>query len=416
MRCSFTFASGALALVVVVTGCSSNGAGPGGRVEGQPVENRPPNAEDQEPAFEGQTRAPLHSAGVEYEVRSIARGLAHPWGMAFLPDGAVLVTERPGRMRVVSPDGTVSNPAEGLPTVDARNQGGLLDVALDPEFAKNNLVYWSFSEPRDDGNGTAVARAVLERDPSPVLQDVEVIWRMTPTMDSNHHFGSRLVFAPGGALFITTGERSIREGRVQAQQLDSALGKVIRIRPDGSIPDDNPMVGRDGALPAIWSYGHRNIQAAALHPDTGELWTIEHGARGGDEVNVPEAGKDYGWPTISYGIEYSGAPIGEGITQRDGMEQPVYYWDPVIAPSGMAFYDADLFPEWRGSLFVGALAGKHIARLTLDGKRVVGEERLLADRARVRDVRVGPDGALYALTDEDDGELLKLVPAERPSN
>ena len=405
-----SFAAAALALAACG---NTGGTGPGGRVEGQPVETRPPHGTGQRPAFAGQTRAPLHRTGVEFDVRTVATGLEHPWGMAFLPDGAMLVTERPGRLRVVTADGDLSPPVDGVPEVDARNQGGLLDVAIDPQFARNSTIYWSYAEPRDGGNGTAVARAVLVRDGAPALRDVAVIWRMTPTLDSTHHFGSRLVFDRSGMLFITTGERSDREGRVQAQRLDGALGKVIRIDPDGSVPDDNPLVGRKDALPTIWSYGHRNIQSAALHPVTGALWTVEHGARGGDEINVPAAGKDHGWPTITYGIEYSGAQIGEGLTAREGMEQPVYYWDPVIAPSGMAFYDADLFPAWKGSLFVGALAGEHIARLTLDGERVVGEERLLVDRARIRDVRVGPEGALYVLTDEDDGEILALVPPQR---
>ena len=298
-----------------------------------------------------------------------------------------------------------------MPDVDSRNQGGLLEVALDPEFATSQTVFLTYAEPRQGGNGTAVARARLVREPSPRLEDLQVIWRMMPTLESTLHFGSRIVFAAGGAMFVTTGERSILPGRKQAQQLDSAFGKVIRIQRDGQPLADNPFVGRQGALPEIWSYGHRNIQSAALHPETGQLWIVEHGARGGDEVNIPERGKDYGWPTITYGIEYSGEKIGEGLTQAPGMEQPIYYWDPVIAPSGMAFYTGDRFPAWRGSVFVGALAGQHVARLTLEGTKVIGEERLAEGRARIRDVRVGPDGAVYLLTDEDDGELLELVPA-----
>jgi glucose/arabinose dehydrogenase len=380
---------------------------------GPPVETRPPNAPGQRPAFAGQTRAPRRSAAVAFEVRTVARGLVHPWAVAFLPDGAFLVTERPGRLRIVAPDGTLSPPVAGLPAVDARGQGGLLDVALDPAFRQNGLVYWSYAEPRTGGNGTAVARGRLVREGAPRLDAVEVLWRMTPTLDSGAHFGSRLVFARDGALFVTTGERSVLEGRRQAQRLDSAFGKVVRIRPDGSVPADNPFQGREGALPALWSIGHRNLQAAALHPETGLLWVVDHGARGGDEVNVVRPGRDYGWPTITYGEEYSGAPIGQGATAQAGMEQPVYYWDPVIAPSGMAFYDGALFPAWRGSLFIGALAGEHVARLTLDGERVVGEERLLEGRARFRDVRVGPDGALYLLTDETAGELLRLAPPGR---
>jgi glucose/arabinose dehydrogenase len=400
--------------LVAFSACGNGaGTGAGGQVAGKPVETRPPNARGQKPAFEGQTRAPYRTAGVAFEVESVARELEHPWGMAFLPDGRFLVTERPGRLRVVDAGGVLSEAVAGLPEVDARDQGGLLDVAIDPKFGENQMVYWSYSEPRDDGNGTAVARGRLVVEGAPRLEDVKVIWRMSPTLDSTKHFGSRLVFARDGALFITTGERSSLEGRRQAQRLDSALGKVVRIMPDGSVPKDNPFVGRDGALPEIWSYGHRNIQSAALHPRTGDLWTVEHGARGGDEVNAPQRGKDHGWPTITYGIEYSGDAIGDGLTAKDGMEQPLYYWDPVIAPSGMAFYDGDLFPDWKDSLFVGALAGQHLARLTIDGDRVVGEERLLVDRGRIRDVRVGPEGAVYVLTDEDEGELLRLVPSGR---
>jgi glucose/arabinose dehydrogenase len=245
---------------------------------------------------------------------------------------------------------------------------------------------------------------------TPRLDDVKVLWRMTPTLDSSKHFGSRIVFTPDGNLFITLGERSILEGRRQAQKLESAFGKIVRLRPDGTPVPDNPFIGREGALPEIWSFGHRNIQAAALHPETKELWVVDHGPRGGDEVNVARKGKDYGWPTISYGIEYSGGKIGEGLTKKEGMEQPLYYWDPVIAPSGAAFYDGAAFPAWKGSLFIGALAGKHLARLTLEGERVVGEERLLVNRARIRDVRVGPTGTLFVVTDESNGELLELVP------
>jgi aldose sugar dehydrogenase len=383
---------------------------PGGRDPGKPVETRPPNAPDQKPAFPGQTRAPFMTASVTFDVKVIAKGLDHPWSVALLPDGAFLVTERPGRLQIIARDGGKTQ-VSGAPDVDSRNQGGLLEVALDPEFATSQNVFLTYAEPRQGGNGTAVARARLVREPSPRLEGLQVIWRMTPTLESTLHFGSRIVFAAGGAMFVTTGERSILPGRKQAQLLDSAFGKVIRIQRDGQPLADNPFVGRQGALPEIWSYGHRNIQSAALHPETGQLWTVEHGARGGDEVNVPERGKDYGWPTITYGIEYSGEKIGGGITQAPGMEQPIYYWDPVIAPSGMAFYTGDRFPAWRGSLLVGALAGQHVARLTLDGTKIIGEERLVEGRARIRDVRVGPDGAVYLLTDEDDGELLELVPA-----
>lgn len=375
----------------------------------QPAETKKPEAPWQKPAFPGQTRAPAVTANVKFDVKTVTSGLEHPWSLAFLPDGRMLVTERPGRLRVISPEGTKSAPIRGLPKVDSRNQGGLLDVVLDPSYATNQLIYFSYSEPREGGNGTAVARARFLGDR---VENVDVIWRMKPTLDSTMHFGSRLVFARDGTLFITTGERSILEGRKQAQWLSSDFGKIVRINSDGTIPKDNPFVGKKDALPEIYSYGHRNIQAAALHPETGQLWEVEHGARGGDEINVIEKGKNYGWPTITYGIEYSGKKIGKGITQAPGMEQPIYYWDPVIAPSGMAFYTADLFPAWKGSLFVGGLAPKYVARLTLEGNRVTGEERLLQGKARFRDVRVGPDGAIYLLTDEDNGELLKLVPAE----
>jgi glucose/arabinose dehydrogenase len=405
MRAHVVLASALLAIA-----CGDKNDGGRGPEAPRPVETRPPNADGQRPAFAGQTRAPEARSNVAYQVKTIAGGLEHPWAVAFLPGGSFLVTERPGRMRVVAADGALSPPVTGVPAVDARDQGGLLDVVTAPGHAENKQVFWCYAEPREGGNGTAVARGVLATGAAPALSKVDVIWRMTPTLESEKHFGCRLVFAPDGNLFVGLGERSILEGRRQAQDLGSTFGKVIRIRPDGSIPDDNPLVGRAGAKPEIWSWGHRNIQAAALHPVSGELWEVEHGARGGDEVNIARKGKDYGWPTITYGIEYTGGPIGDGITAKAGMEQPLYYWDPVIAPSGMAFYTKDLFPAWKGNLFVGALAGKHVARLVLEGERVVGEERLVTDQGRIRDVRVGPDGAIYLVTDEEDGKLLAVVP------
>lgn len=402
------------ALVLAACGGQSSGAQPS--AAGQPLETRPPNAEGQTPAFPGQTRAPLVSANVAFEVQTLATGLDHPWAMTWLPDGRMLVTERAGRLRIVAKDGTLSAPVEGLPAVDARGQGGLLDVTLSPTYAEDNLIYWTYAEPREGGNGTAAARGRLVIDGVTArVEAVQVIWRMTPTLDSVQHFGSRLVFAPDGLLFITTGERSILEGRRQAQDLASAFGKVIRVRPDGSVPKDVPLAFAlsSHAVNGLWSYGHRNLQAAAINPWTGKLWTVEHGPKGGDELNIPRAGKDYGWPTITYGEEYSGQPIGDGVTARTGMEQPVYYWDPVIAPSGMAFYDAALFPAWKGSLFIGGLSSRKLVRLTLDGDRVVGEEWLLRDlKARIRDVRVGPDGAVYVATDDGDGKILKLVPSK----
>ena len=380
------------------------------------VDPRPPNAPSHKPAFAGQTRAPEQKANVAFDVVTVAEGLQNPWGLAFLPGGKMLVTERPGRLRVISADGKLSEPVAGLPAVDARSQGGLLDVVIDSNFAKTGLIYWSYAEPREGGvNNTAVARGKFVDDATaPRVENVEVIYHQAPTLNSRLHFGSRLVFGRDGTLFVTQGDRSITEGRMQAQNMDSGIGKIVRINADGSIPQDNPFVGKAGVRPEIWSIGHRNSQAAALHPTTGELWEVEHGTRGGDEINVVRKGKDYGWPTIAYGIEYRGGPITGGITQQAGMEQPTYYWDPVIGPSGMVFYTGTLFPAWKGSLFVGGHETRDLVRLTLEGDRVVGEERLLTDlqpqRERIRDVRQGPDGALYLLTDSGTARVLKLVP------
>jgi aldose sugar dehydrogenase len=377
---------------------------------------RPANAPDQKPAFEGQTDAPEEKLGVAFDVVTVAEGLVTPWGLAFLPEGRMLVTEKPsGRLRIVAKDGTLSEAVAGLPAVDGRNQGGLLGLALDPGFARNRLVYWSYAEGRGDGtNNTAVARGRLVEEGAPRVEDVQVVFHQTPSLNSTLHYGGRLVFSRDGKLFITLGERSITEGRMQAQRLDGLLGKIVRVNPDGSIPKDNPFVGKEGARPEIWSIGHRNVQAATLNPSTGELWEVEHGTRGGDEINIARKGKDYGWPTIAYGIEYKGGAITGGITQQAGMEQPLYYWDPVIAPSGMTFYTGSLFPAWKGNLFVGGLGSTNLVRLTIKGEKVTGEERLLTDlqpqRERIRDVVQGPDGALYLLTDNQKGRILKLVP------
>jgi glucose/arabinose dehydrogenase len=382
----------------------------------QAADPRPANNPDQKPAFAGQTDAPEQKLGVAFDVVTVVEGLQNPWAVAFLPNGKMLITERPGRLRVLGSDGKLSAPVTGLPAVFARAQGGLLDVALHPAFAKNNLIYWSFSEPRDNNeNNTAVARGKFVDDAAaPRVDDVQVIYHQTPSMNSPLHFGSRLVFGRDGTLFVTQGDRSITQGRMQAQKLDSGIGKLVRINPDGSIPKDNPFVGKQGVRPEIWSYGHRNLQAAALHPTTGELWEVEHGTRGGDEINIARKGKDYGWPTIAYGIEYQGGAITGGIQQQAGMEQPIYYWDPIIGPSGMAFYTGSLFPQWKGNLFVGGHGSRDLVRLTLDGEKITGEERLLKDiqpkPEAIRDVRVGPDGALYLLTDGAAGRLLKLVP------
>lgn len=347
----------------------------------------------------------LETQHYKIEVVTVAEGLENPWSLAFLPDGRMLVTERPGRLRVVASDGTLSRPVAGVPRVYAKGQGGLLDVILDRDFATSRTIFLSYSEPGPGGAGTAVARAVFEGDR---LSGVEVIFRQFPKTSGGRHFGSRLVIADDGSLFVTVGERGERR---RAQDPMVHRGQVVRIRRDGGIPADNPFVGRAGFRPETWSYGHRNPQGAALHPVTGKLWIHEHGARGGDEINIPRPGRNYGWPVIAYGRHYSGARIGEG-THKPGMEQPIYYWDPSIAPSGMAFYTGDKFPKWRGNLFVGALKFRLLVRLVLDGEKVVAEERMLeALGDRIRDVRQGPDGYLYLLTDSSDGRVLRLQPA-----
>jgi aldose sugar dehydrogenase len=408
-----------LALIVSLCGL---GSAPATRAQEAGVDPRPPNAPKQVAAFPGQTRAPQRKLDVAFAVVPVVDGLRNPWGMAFLPGGKMLVTERVGYLRLVAADGSLTpQVVGGLPAVDNRGQGGLLDVALDPNFATNGLIYWSYAEPRENGtNNTAVARGKFVEGPPARVENAQVIYHQGPSLTSTAHYGSRLVFGRDGTLFITHGERSITEGRMQAQRLDGMLGKIARINPDGSIPQDNPFVGKTGARPEIFSIGHRNIQAAALHPDTGELWEVEHGTRGGDEINIVRKGQDYGWPTIAYGIEYRGDPITGNITAHAGMEQPIYYWDPVIGPSGMAFYTGEMFPAWKGSLFIGGHQTNDLVRLSFAGAKVTGEERLLTDlpkRARVRDVRQGPDGALYLLIDEAiSGQLLKLVPqTRRPS-
>jgi glucose/arabinose dehydrogenase len=368
-----------------------------------------PNVPELTPGFAEQTRAPEARSAVQLAVEELATGLEHPWGVAVLPGGAVLVTERPGRLRVVGPDGSVSAPVAGLPEVVARGQGGLLDVAVGPDFAEDRMVYWTYAKPVDGGSATAAARGRLSEDLARVA-DVTDIFVQEPPAARGGHFGSRIVFEPEGqTMFITTGERQRPQNRVKAQDLHTTYGKVVRIRPDGSAPPDNPFVGDPDAIETIWSYGHRNIQGAALDPD-GRLWTVEHGPQGGDELNMPQAGMNYGWPVITYGEDYDGTPIGDGISSATGMEQPVYYWDPVIAPSGMTFYQGEMFPEWQGSILIGSLTPGALVRLQLADDMVVGEERLLTDRGRIRDVVQAPDGALLVLTDADDGALLRLTP------
>ena len=382
-----------------------------------PIETRAPNATGQEPAFAGQTRICGVTSNVAFDVAVIASGLEHPWSVEPLPDGQFLVTERPGRLRLVSASGQVGEPIDGIPAVAAGGQGGLLDVALSPTFANDRTIFWTFSEPREGGNGTAIARGVLSPDRRRV-SDVRVIFHVEPTYNGRQHYGSRIAFGPDGMLYASFGERSDTPMRRYAQDLGSHLGKSIRIRPDGSVPQDNPFVGRSGAKPEIWTLGHRNPQGLAFDAQ-GRLWQVEHGTRGGDELNLLQKGKNYGWPLQAYGIEYSGkqpisSPLGDAATSVAGMEQPVYFWDPVIAPSGLQFYTGSAFPAWRGNAFIGGLGGKRLVRLVLDGTRVTGEEHLLVDRGkRVRDVRQGPDGLLYLVTDEQDGELLKLVPKGR---
>jgi aldose sugar dehydrogenase len=360
------------------------------------------NASAQAP--QSPTPAPIDGV---VRAETVARGLEHPWGLAFLPDGRMLVTERPGRLRLVDRDGRLSDPLRGVPDVVAGGQGGLLDVVIDPRFAENRWIYLSYAEPGSGGiAGTAVARGRLGEGR---LEDVRVIYQQQPKVSGGNHFGSRVVFARDGTLFVTQGDRFAY--RDKAQDLAVGLGKIVRINPDGSVPRDNPFVGRADARPEIWSYGHRNVQSAALDPQTGQLWTVEHGARGGDELNHPEAGKNYGWPVITYGVDYSGAKIGEG-TGKPGMEQPVYYWDPVIAPSGMAFYTGDGLPGWKGSILIGSLKPGLLVRLTMADGRVVREERYLADlNERIRAVRQGPDGSVYLLTDRRDGRILRVAPA-----
>ncbi|MBE7184480.1 MAG: PQQ-dependent sugar dehydrogenase [Methylobacterium mesophilicum] len=380
------------------------GAGSAFAQAGAPVEVGRPNAPDQKPAFEGQTRVGQPENPAEVRTETVAEGLPQLWSMEFMPDRRMLVTAKKGQMLILSEDGKPGEPISGVPKVDSGGQGGLLDVALAPDFAQSNMVYFSFSEPREGGgNATSVARGMLRANESNsgALENVEVIFRQTPAYDGNKHFGSRLTFAPDGKLFVTVGERSDEPIRDQAQDLNSGLGKVFRINADGSTPQDNPFVGREGAQGEIWAYGFRNMQAAALDGQ-GRFWIVEHGSKGGDELNRPEAGKNYGWPLVTYGVDYSGQPIGEGLTAKEGTEQPVYYWDPVIGPSGMTFYGGDAIPEWKNAFLIGGLVTRDLVVLRMDGDRVRTEERVPLE-ARVRDVKVGPDGAVYAVTESRGG-------------
>ena len=378
---------------------TANGAYP-------PVETQTPNAAYQ-PAFAGQTRAPGIRTQTPLEVAVLSKDLDHPWGIITLPDGRLLITQKGGTMRLAKTDGTLSAPITGLPAVANKGQGGLLDVAADPEFVTNRMVYWTFSEPVAGGNLTSVAKGKLSADEKRI-ENPQVIFRATPAYDGDKHFGGRLVFDRSGNLFVSTGERSDLETRPKAQDLSTALGKVLHITKDGQPVGGNPFMGQAGALPQIYSYGHRNVQSLAIHPESGALWEAEMGPKGGDEINHIEAGKNYGWPTITYGLEYSGEKVGQGITQKEGLEQPVYYWDPVVSVSGMIFYSGKMIPEWKNNLLIGCLSGQHIARIALNGNKVSGEERLLANEGeRFRDLAEGIDGAVYAVT--DGGKLYRIA-------
>jgi len=349
------------------------------------------------------------SAKAKFRVETVASGLENPWSLAFLPDGRKLITERPGRLRILAPDGKLLKPVTGLPAVAAVGQGGLLDVAPSPDFLTSRVLYFTFTEPRGlIGNGTSLARAKLVDDKDGAkLTELKIIFRQEPAVAGGFHFGSRIAFARDGTLFVTLGERYRRDA---AQDLSTHLGKVLRLKSDGTVPPDNPFVNLSHAKPEIWSYGHRNPQGAAIHPATGKLWIHEHGPRGGDEINIPEKGKNYGWPVVGYGLEYSGARL-HASAEKEGMTPPIHQWTPSIAPSGMLFYSGSAFPAWRGNLFVGALAGQHLARLELDGEKVIAEEKLLAGLGvRIRDVREAPDGTIWLLTDHRDGKVLRLVP------
>lgn len=374
-------------------------------------ETREREAQHLEPAFADQTRAPIPQDSEDWKVETVAEGLEHPWALEFLPDGSMLVTERPGRLRHVAAEGSVSEPLEGVPEVDNRNQGGLLDVAVSPDFESSRTIFLSFSQPHEDGtNNTALARARLSQDHS-ALEELEIIFSQEPAVESTGHYGSRIVFEDENTLWLAMGDRQGDPVRKNAQDPTNHIGSVVRLHFDGSVPQDNPFVNHAENRPEIWSYGHRNIQAAERHPETGDLWTIEHGPRGGDELNLTEAGKNYGWPTISYGIEYRGGDVYEGRTEAEGMEQPVYFWDPVIAPSGMDFYSGEVFEAWQGDMFVGGLRSQRISRLILEDNRVIAEEWLEIG-SRVRDVKEGPDGFLYLVTDQTDGQVMRIVPGD----
>lgn len=370
-----------------------------------PVETSEPNT-DYKPAFDGQTRINGAKTETKYEIKVIAEGLNKPWGITTLPDGQLLITEKRGALRIVNPDETVSEPIYGFPEVDDRGQGGLLDVAPSPNFGEDRLIFFTLAEMTKQGSLTAVGKGRLSDDERSI-ENFQIIFRAIPYFDNSMHFGSRIVFDKSGNIFASTGERSDLATRPKAQLLNNGYGKVVHITTDGDPVAGNPFINTPNALPEIYSYGHRNPQGLAMHPQTNELWMSEMGPRGGDELNLIKPGKNYGWATITYGIEYNGNPVGEGKTRDEAMEQPIYYWDPVLSPSGMSFYNSDIIPEWQNNLFIGGLNSKHIARLIIEDNKVVGEERLLSDEnQRFRDITDHNNGSLYAITDE--GRLYKI--------
>jgi len=379
-------------------------------VEGRPIESRPPEKADDKPAFPGQTRAPYHATKPPV-VTTLTDKLRSPWSFAFLPDGKILIAEKPGTMRVLDGTGTLSGPVANVPAVSAIGQVGLLDLALDPAFAANRRIFFTYSEAVGDADTRIVVAGANFDEAANALRDVAVIFGARPALPRRRsaNQGGRIAIGRDGNLFVTIGDRSQSPPWDMAQKLDNDLGKIVHITPDGKSAPGNPFIGREGALPEIWSYGHRSEEGLTIDPATGELWETEHGPRGGDKLLAPQAGGNYGWPLYVHGIDYPGTTIGEGITEKAGTEQPLYYWDPVIAPSGLAFCTGNLFPQWKNSLFVGALRGQMLDRVTMDGKKVISEEPLLVDlHTRIRDVRMGPEGAVYVLT--DNGRLLKLTP------
>jgi aldose sugar dehydrogenase len=370
------------------------------------VETKAPNS-NYKPAFDGQTRIRSVITNTAYEGKVLAESLKLPWGIAAMPDGRFIVTEKAGAMRIISPTGVVGDSIQGVPKVNSGGQGGLLGICLDPTFSQNRMIYWAFSEPLAEGNVTSVAKGKLSTDEKR-LENVTVIYRASPAFSGMNHYGGRVLFGKDGNLYLSTGERAAKETRPKSQDLNSGLGKIIRITSNGQPAQGNPFAGNANARPEIYSYGHRNVQGIAFHPVTGDLWETEFGPRGGDELNRVVAGKNYGWPVITYGLEYRGEPtIGEGLQQKEGMEQPVYYWDPVISPSGITFYSGNAMPEWKNNLFISCLSGMHICRIVIENNKVIGEERLLSsENQRFRDITQGIDGALYAVTDQ--GRLYRI--------